>query len=56
MSLPPDLHNRMEALWRECQHATRSWFYLTRQERVAVLVVLGLFLLGVTAKLYLQTS
>ena len=40
---------------RELALATaRSWFHLTRQERLAVMIVLGIFMLGAITRWILQ--
>lgn len=33
-------------------HLLRAWFYLTPKERLAIAVILGLFLLGLGARLW----
>jgi hypothetical protein len=40
-------HGTGKGLWR---HLPRAWFYLTPNERLAVAVLLGLFLLGLGAR------
>jgi hypothetical protein len=39
--------------WRPLRHAAKSWFGLTQQERFAILVVLGIFLLGAATRWWL---
>jgi hypothetical protein len=53
MSAPPVRNSGVMLPWRLLQKAGRSWFFLTRQERLAILIVLGIFLLGAATRWWL---
>jgi hypothetical protein len=41
---------------RALSHAGLSWFALTGRERIAALIVLGIFLIGLTARAWLHQT
>jgi len=53
MKPAPACRSITAAIWRKLQHAGRSWFHLTRQERLATMIVLGIFLIGAATRWWL---